>query len=66
MASRCLSVKGRWLMFVQILDALAAQVASICAPMLARKATLVFVGSYIVENALRSKPLLIARRSRSL
>lgn len=38
-------------MFVQILDALAAQVASTCTPMLAVKATLIFVGPSIVENA---------------
>ena len=38
-------------MFVQILDALAAQVASICTPMLAVKAMLIFVGPNIVEDA---------------
>lgn len=53
-------------MFVQILDALAAQVASICTPMLAVKAMLVFVGPNMLRMPTYSKPLLIARRSRSL
>lgn len=38
-------------MFVRIQDDLAAQVASLFPPMLAVKATLVFVGSNIVEDA---------------
>jgi hypothetical protein len=39
-------------MFFQILDIFAAQVAILCAPMLAVKAMLMFVSSNIVENAL--------------
>jgi hypothetical protein len=51
MVLRYLSMKRRWSMFVQILDALAAQVASFCAPMITVKAMLMFVGLNIVENA---------------
>jgi len=53
-------------MFVKILDALAAQVASFCAPMLTVKAMLMFVGPNIVENAHIVETAVTARRSRSL